>query len=390
MTTFTIATPARSSTQATQPSLIALAAAALMAGVFSPSALAQQASGWYGGANAGRTAATIDDARISNTLRASGFTSSAIQNDDRNTGFKVFGGYQLNRNFAVEGGYFDLGKFGYTATTVPQGTLTGDIKLKGLNLDVVGLLPLSDRFSAFGRVGLNYAQARDTFRGTGAVTVRNPNPSMRDTNLKLGAGLQYAVTDALSVRGEIERYRVNDAVGNRGHVDMVSVGLVYYFGAKAVKPTLYVAAVEPLPVAAVVVPVPSMPTPLPRMEKYTLSATELFEFDRSELRGAQPKLDEVASVLTNTTPLGNIVITGYTDRLGSDKYNQALSERRANAVKTYLTSKGVDSNRLKAQGRGEANPVVECTDKRLPALIKCLEPNRRVEVEQFTVDRRVP
>ena len=368
--------------------LLGLTAALLLA---SSQGAWAQTDGWYGGVNAGRTAATIDDARISNTLRANGFTSSAIQNDDRSNGFKVFGGYQLNRNFAIEGGYFDLGKFGYTATTVPQGTLTGDIKLKGLNLDVVGLLPLSDRFSAFGRVGLNYAQARDTFRGTGAVTVRNPNPSVRDTNLKLGAGLQYAVTDALSVRGEIERYRVNDAVGNRGHVDMVSVGLVYYFGAKAVKPAPYVAAVEPLPVAAVVVPVPSMPAPLPRMEKYTLSATELFEFDRSELRGAQPKLDEVASVLTNTTtPLGDIVITGYTDRLGSDKYNQALSERRANAVKIYLTSKGVDSNRLKAQGRGEANPVVECTDKRLPALIKCLEPNRRVEVEQFTVDRRVP
>ena len=187
--------------------LLGLTAALLLA---SSQGAWAQTDGWYGGVNAGRTAATIDDARINNTLRANGFTSNAIQNDDRSNGFKVFGGYQLNRNFAIEGGYFDLGKFGYTATTVPQGTLTGDIKLKGLNLDVVGLLPLSDRFSAFGRVGLNYAQARDTFRGTGAVTVRNPNPSVRDTNLKLGAGLQYAVTDALSVRGEIERYRVND------------------------------------------------------------------------------------------------------------------------------------------------------------------------------------
>jgi len=352
-----------------------------------------QTEGWYGGVNAGRTAATIDDARISNTLRANGFTSSTIQNDDRSTGFKVFGGYQLNRNFAIEGGYFDLGKFGYTATTSPLGTLKGDIKLKGLNLDLVGLLPLTDRFSAFGRVGLNHAQARDTFRGTGAVTVRNPNPSVRDTNLKLGAGLQYAVSDALSVRGEIERYRINDAIGNRGHVDMVSVGLVYYFGAKAAQPMPYVALAEPMPVAAVAAPAPAptMPAPVPRLQKYTLSATELFEFDRSDLRGTQLKLDEVATALNNNnTAVGDIVITGYTDRLGSDKYNQALSERRANAVKAYLTSKGVPGNRLRAQGRGEANPVVECTEKRLPALIKCLEPNRRVEVEQFTVERRAP
>ena len=349
-----------------------------------------QTEGWYGGFNAGRTAATIDDARINNTLKANGFTSSTIQDDDRSNGFKVFGGYQLNRNFAIEGGYFDLGKFGYTATTTPPGTLNGNIKLKGLNLDLVGLLPLTDRFSAFGRVGLNYAEARDTFRGTGAVTVRNPNPSARDTNIKLGAGLQYAVTDALSVRGEIERYRINDAVGNRGHVDMVSVGLVYYFGTKAAKPMPYVAAAAPMPMvmAAPAPPVP-VPAPVPRLEKYTLSATELFEFDSAELRGAQPKLDEVAGVLTNNNTVSEIVITGYTDRLGSDRYNQALSERRANAVKAYLTGKGVTGNRLKAQGRGEANPVVECTDKRLPALIKCLEPNRRVEVEQFSVDRAV-
>lgn len=349
-----------------------------------------QTEGWYGGVNAGRTAATIDDARISNTLRANGFASSTIQDNDRSNGFKVFGGYQLNRNIAIEGGYFDLGKFGYTATTSPPGTLTGDIKLKGLNLDLVGLLPLTERFSAFGRVGLNYAQARDTFRGTGAVTVRNPDPSTRDTNLKLGAGVQYAVTNALLVRGEIERYRINDAIGNRGHVDMVSVGLVYYFGAKAAKPMPYVAATEPMPMVAVATPIPPTPAPLPRLEKYTLSATELFEFDRSDLRGAQPKLDEVANVLLNNNAVSNIVITGYTDRLGSDNYNQALSERRANTVKAYLTNKGIDSNRLKAQGRGEASPVVECTDKRLPTLIKCLEPNRRVEVEQFTVDRRVP
>ena len=352
-----------------------------------------QTEGWYGGFNAGRTAATIDDVRINNTLKANGFTSSTIQDDDRSNGFKVFGGYQLNRNFAIEGGYFDLGKFGYTATTTPPGTLNGNIKLRGLNLDLVGLLPLTDRFSAFGRVGLNYAEARDTFRGTGAVTVRNPNPSERDTNIKLGAGLQYAVTDALSVRGEIERYRVNDAVGNRGHVDLVSVGLVYYFGEKAAKPMPYVAAAEPMPMPRVAPP-PPVPVPAPalapRLEKYTLSATELFEFDSAELRGAQPKLDEVASVLTtNNNTVSEIVITGYTDRLGSDRYNQALSERRANAVKAYLTGKGVNGNRLKAQGRGEANPVVECADKRLPALIKCLEPNRRVEVEQFTVDRAV-
>ena len=64
-------------------------------------------------------------------------------------------------------------------------------------------------------------------------------------------------------------------------------------------------------------------------------------------------------------------------------------ERRANAVRDYLVAKGIDGARLKAYGKGETNPVVTCTNKNRAELIKCLEPNRRVEVEQITIERRV-
>jgi OOP family OmpA-OmpF porin len=87
--------------------------------------------------------------------------------------------------------------------------------------------------------------------------------------------------------------------------------------------------------------------------------------------------------------VNNIVISGHADRLGSEKYNQALSERRANAVRDYLISKGIDAGRLTAQGKGESMPVVTCTEKNRTALIKCLEPNRRVEVEQIVIERQV-
>lgn len=358
------------------------------AALASPAVMAQD-SGWYGGANAGRSSATIDDERINGGLINRGFRSSTIVDDDRSTGFKVFGGYQLNKNFAVEGGYFDLGKFGYTATTVPAGTLNGNIKLRGLNLDLVGIVPLTDKFSAFGRAGLNYAQARDSFSGTGAVQVGNPNPRKNDTNYKLGLGLQYALTESLAVRAEAERYRVNDAVGNRGHIDLVSVGLVYRFGGKSQAPAPRMAAAEPVREVVAVTPAQPPPPPAPLFEKYTLSATELFAFDSAELRLPQPKLDEIVAALGSNREVNDIDITGYTDRIGSEKYNQKLSERRAVAVKTYLVSKGVDASRLKAQGRGEANPVVVCTDKKLAALINCLEPNRRVEVEKITIERRV-
>ena len=104
---------------------------------------------------------------------------------------------------------------------------------------------------------------------------------------------------------------------------------------------------------------------------------------------AQPKLDEIASTLSNHADLHDVDITGYTDRIGSLAYNQKLSERRAVAVKNYLTSKGVAGSRLNALGKGEADPVVVCTDKKLAALIQCLEPNRRVEIAPINVQRQV-
>jgi OmpA-OmpF porin, OOP family len=369
--------------------LVALTAvAAAIAGLASPVAMADDA-GWYVGANVGQSRAKIDDARITSGLLGSGFAATSITNDERDTGFKLYGGYQFNRNFALEGGYFDLGQFGFTANTVPTGTLNGNIKLRGLNLDMVGILPLSDKFSVFGRVGMNYADARDHFAGTGAVQVLNPNPSARQANAKFGVGMQYAFTDALAMRVEAERYRINDAVRNKGDVDLFSVGLVYRFGDKTPAPAPRVMAPEPVREVVAEVPPPPPPAPAPRFEKYTLSATELFAFDSAELRLPQPKLDEIADALRNNRDVNNVVIVGYTDRLGSRNYNRKLSERRAHTVQNYLTSKGVDANRLKAEGRGEANPVAVCTDKKRPVLIKCLEPNRRVDIEQITVERRV-
>ena len=188
--------------------------------------------GWYSGVSVGQSRAKIDDTRITSSLLGGGFTATSISDDNRDTGYKLYGGYKFNRNFALEGGYFDLGRFGFTATTVPAGTLSANIKLQGLNLDAVGILPITPKFSAFGRVGVNYTEARDSFSGSGAVSVLNPNPRKDDTNLKFGAGLQYDFTEALGMRLEAERYRINDAVGSRGDVDLLSVGLVYRYSAR--------------------------------------------------------------------------------------------------------------------------------------------------------------
>lgn len=317
--------------------------------------------GWYVGANAGQSSATIDDARITSGLRAGGFTSSTITDDDRSTGFKVFGGYQLNKHFALEGGYFNLGEFGYTATTVPAGTLRGDMKVQGLNLDLVGILPITEKFSAFGRVGVTHAQTKDRFAGTGAVRVTNPNPSKRDTNYKVGLGMQYAFTDALAVRGEIERYRINDAVGNKGDIDLISVGLVYRFGGKTPTPRAAVPAyVAPAPVYVAAAPAPAPVAVPPAPKRVSFSADSLFDFDKSNVKqaGAQD-LDRFASDLKGTD-YDLITVTGHTDRLGSDAYNQRLSTQRADAVKSYLVnSAGIASHKIGAKGAGESDPVTK-------------------------------
>ena len=138
---------------------------------------------------------------------------------------------------------------------------------------------------------------------------------------------------------------------------------------------------------------PSAPAQLaaaPTFERYTLSAKELFEFDKATLIMPQPKLDEIARALVDNPHIDNVTITGHTDRLGSEDYNQELSERRADIVKQYLVEHGVAANRLRAIGRGESQPVVQCNDTDRAALIKCLEPNRRVEVEQITIERAAP
>ncbi|MDP2369492.1 OmpA family protein [Rhodoferax sp.] len=152
----------------------------------------------------------------------------------------------------------------------------------------------------------------------------------------------------------------------------------------------------PIPMAAVVEPArpapmliaqaapPPAPIPTRVTRRVTFDADALFDFDKATLRPAgRTALDGfVASIKTFTPEM--ITATGHADRFGSDAYNQRLSERRVQTVKSYLVSQNIDANRIRAEGKGESQPVTkpgDCLGAKSAKVIACLQPDRRVEVE---------
>lgn len=338
---------------------------------------------WYLGGNVGETESDLDVERQASNITDVGTTHTLNTLDDTDRGYKLYAGYEFNSYFALEGGYFDLGEFTYsTATTSPDGAFGGKLELRGINLDLVASVPFTERLSGFARVGLNYAEAKNNFGSSAAVLTRMSDKG-RDLNGKIGVGLQYAFNDNWAMRLEAEEYRFDDEISQLADAHMYSLGVVYRFGAKPV-PAPVVVAPPPTPA-----PIVQAPPPAPKFEKFTMSATELFTFDSDAVNMPQPKLQQLATAIKEPGSPEKIVITGYTDRLGSDQYNQKLSERRAQAVKNYIVEQGISADRLVAEGKGEADPVVQCNEKNKAELIKCLAPNRRVEIDEVKIVREV-
>ncbi|WP_111876061.1 outer membrane protein OmpA [Paracidovorax anthurii] len=131
-------------------------------------------------------------------------------------------------------------------------------------------------------------------------------------------------------------------------------------------------AAVPAPAAA---PAPA-PAPAPAVaSKVTYAADAFFDFDKSVLKPeGKAKLDDLVSKVKNVN-LEVIIAVGHTDSIGSDAYNQKLSVRRAEAVKAYLVSKGIEKNRVYTEGKGEKQPVADNKTKEGRAK------NRRVEIE---------
>ncbi len=102
------------------------------------------------------------------------------------------------------------------------------------------------------------------------------------------------------------------------------------------------------------------PTPVVKAKKVVIDQKIHFDFNKSNIKSdSYPILDDVSSVLKSNLQIRRVRIEGHTDSIGSDEYNQKLSDKRANAVKEYLVGKGVDSTRLESIGYGESHPIAD-------------------------------
>lgn len=189
--------------------------------------------GWYIGGGLGQSKSDVDEAQIDSL-----FANSSTTSDERDSAWKFFGGYQFNKNWAIEVAYINLGT-SIARQTVPAGTVHVDFEGKGWNLTGVGTLPLGQNFSLLGKLGA-FSWDREYKCTRVSVNCNAPaNRSASGTDVSYGAGVSYALTKQASLRLEWERFKnVGDENKTRGvdngktgqsDVDFLSVGIRYNF-----------------------------------------------------------------------------------------------------------------------------------------------------------------
>ena len=188
-------------------------------------------AGWYAGLALGSSNVDLN----ASVVAVSGATSTNFVSDQRDPGVKVFAGYRFNRHFALEGGYAWLGEFqATTQVTAPStGALNADIRVIGLFVDALALLPIGERFAAYAKLGVLGSEVR-TFRATSGTATPAPgvstNASTDAANLSYGLGAQYDFAKNVTLRVEWQLYAdVGDSNAGEFDVDLYSVGLLFRF-----------------------------------------------------------------------------------------------------------------------------------------------------------------
>ena len=260
-------------------------------------------------------------------------------------------------------GYDWLGRMPYKGDNI-----NGAFKAQGVQLTAKLGYPVTDDLDVYTRLGGMVWRADSSNNRAGDDHDTGVSPVF-------AGGVEWAMTRDIATR--LEYQWVNNigdgaTVGVRPDNGMLSVGVSYRFGQQE-------------DAAPIVAPAPA-PAPEVQTKHFTLKSDVLFNFNKATLKPeGQQALDQLYTQLSNLDPKdGSVVVLGFTDRIGSDAYNQKLSEKRAQSVVDYLVSKGIPANKISPRGMGESNPVTGSTcDNVKPraALIDCLAPDRRVEIE---------
>ena len=305
-------------------------------------------------------------------------------------------GKELSPSWDLQGG------LGYNTSRADAGAIQGDTGIAGssgrykqitLGLDALYMFSRSN-FRPFLLAGLGAARNNIDY------TIPGVNFDAKKTSWmgNVGLGAQYLFSDNFGLqadlreqwsRGSATAFGPGGSATETGTIanTLLNFGGVFRFGAPAA--VVAAAAPEPAPMPiAEPEPAPmAEPAPAakcePTMDTITIGAEKLFAFDKANLRKeGKAALDEAAAKIKANPEVKAVIVTGHTDRIGSDKYNQKLSERRAKQVADYLVSQGVDRSTIESSGKGESEPVVQCDGtKKTKKLISCLAPNRRVTIQ---------
>ncbi len=183
-------------------------------------------SPWYGTVNLGAGHTTESTGAAG--LTASGLGGSVSQDNTRGVlGLSL--GYQINPNFAIEGGYQNLGRYKYNAavTSPTADSVSGRWRTDGWNLSAVGTLPINQDFSVYGKGGVFFSDT--SFNGTGSTYALSQDKTR--SVLTVGAGVAYKLSPQMDALVGWDRYQhLGDATSTgRTNLDTVTVGLKYRF-----------------------------------------------------------------------------------------------------------------------------------------------------------------
>ena len=185
----------------------------LAASASSPFAAAQDA-GFYVGGSLGRSNLSNDTAALT-TLGA-----AVISTDEKNTAWKGFGGYQINKYFGVEASYVGLGTVNATGTFLAAPFVTS-ARVNGLALAAVGTFPINPRFDVFAKLGGFYSKVKSTATVAAIAAASEDN----EVDWTAGIGASFNVNKKIAIRAEIERYEL----GGNGNANLYSVGAQFKF-----------------------------------------------------------------------------------------------------------------------------------------------------------------